>query len=61
MPMFYFQFLILLYTDDTVLFSDNSNDMQHTLYVFEEYCKTWKLNVNISKIKIVVFGRGRLP
>ena len=35
--------------------------MQHALNVFEEYCKTWKLNVNISKAKIVVFGRGERP
>ena len=32
--------------------------MQHVLNFFEEYCKTWKLSVNISKTKIVVFGRG---
>ena len=41
------------------MFSDNSNDMQHALNVFEEYCKTWKLNANLLKTKIVVFGRGR--
>ena len=57
----YFKLLVLLYADDTVLFSDNSEDMQHTLNIFEDYCKTWKLNVNILKTKIVVFGRGRIP
>ena len=57
----YFKLLVLLYAGDTVLFSDNSDDMQHALNVFEQYCKTWKLNVNISKTKIVVFGRGRTP
>ena len=35
--------------------------MQQALNVFEEYCKTWKLKVNISKTKIVVFGSGSLP
>ncbi|MEW8546328.1 MAG: reverse transcriptase family protein [Candidatus Thiodiazotropha sp.] len=57
----YFKLLVLLYADDTVLFSDNSIDMQHALDIFEEYCKTWRLSVNISKTKIVVFGRGRTP
>ena len=57
----YFKLLVLLYADDTVLFSDNSTDMQQALNVFEEYCKTWKLKVNISKTKIVVFGSGSLP
>ena len=33
--------------------------MQHALNVFENYCKTWKLKVNVSKTKIIVFGRGR--
>ena len=35
----YFKLLVLLYADDTVLFSDNSNDMQHALNVFEEFVK----------------------
>lgn len=56
----YFKLLILLYADDTVLFSDNSDDLQHALNIFEEYCNSWKLKINISKTKIVVFGRGKL-
>ena len=44
-----------------MLFSDNSDDLLYALNVFDEYCKTWRLNVNVSKIKIFVFGRGRTP
>ena len=44
-----FKLLILLHEDDTVLLSDNSNDLQYALNVFDEYCKTWRLNVNVSK------------
>ena len=34
----------------------------NALNVFEEYCKTWKLKVNILKTKMIVeFGRGRTP
>ena len=50
----------MLYADDTVLFSDNGTDLQHSLVVFEDYCQRWKLNVNTSKTKIVIFGRGKL-
>lgn len=57
----YFKLLILLYADDTVLFSDNCEDLQYALNVFDEYCKKWHLHVNVSKTKIVIFGRGRLP
>ena len=57
----YFKLLILLYANDTVLFSDNSDDLQSALNVFDEYCKIWRLNVNVSKTKVVIFGRGRTP
>ena len=56
----FLKLLILLYADDTVLFSDNETDLQHSLVVFEDYCQRWKLNVNTSKTKIVIFGRGKL-
>ena len=36
----YFKLLVFLYADGTVLFSDNGDDIQHALNVFEEYCKT---------------------
>ena len=45
---------ILLYADDTVIFSKEGNHLQNALYAFENYCKTWKL-----KTKILIFGRGR--
>lgn len=56
----YFKLLVLMYADDTVLFSDNSYDLQKSLNFFQEYCALWKLNMNISKTKIVIFGRGKL-
>ena len=56
----YFKLLILLYADDTVIFSDNIESLQHALNVFEDYCKTWKLQVNVSKTKIVIFGCGKI-
>ena len=51
--------LILLYADDTIIFSDDPNNLQYALNTFENYCKKWKLTVNISKKKIVIFSRGR--
>ena len=57
----YFKLLILLYADDAVLFSDNSDDLQSALNVFGECCKIWRLNVNVSKTEVVIFGRGRTP
>ena len=50
--------LILLYADDTVIFSDNESGFQYALNVFEKYCSQWKLKVNVSKTKVIVFCSG---
>lgn len=48
--------MVILYADDTVLISDSAQGLQRLLSTFSEYCSTWKLTVNASKTKIVVFG-----
>ncbi|MFI0460139.1 MAG: hypothetical protein ACH254_21345, partial [Candidatus Thiodiazotropha endolucinida] len=42
-----------------MLFSDSESDMKHSLEMFDLYCKTWHLTVNVEKTKIVVFSSGR--
>ena len=54
----YLKLFILLYADDTVIFSDNEKDFQHALDVFEIYCDHWKLKINISKTKVMVIAKG---
>lgn len=56
----YLKLLVLLYADDTVIFSDDKDNLQHALNVFEDYCKEWHLTVNTSKAKVVSFSRGRV-
>lgn len=56
----YLKVLILLYADDTVILSDNNNDLQEALNIFEQYCEEWKLTVNIEKTKVLIFANGRL-
>ena len=55
----YLKTMILLYADDTVLFSDSESDMKHALDVFHSYCMTWKLTVNVDKTNVVVFSSGQ--
>ena len=55
------QILVLLYADDTILMSDNPEQLQHCLNIFQNYCKQWKLNVNTDKTKIVIFGSKAKP
>ena len=57
--MVFLNIFLLLYADDTVIFSDNELDMQQALNVFEKYCSEWKLTVNTAKTKILIFDQGR--
>lgn len=53
---FYIRIFILLYADDTVILSDNEEDFQKSLNSFASYCKEWKLKINETKTKIIIFG-----
>jgi hypothetical protein len=50
---------LLLYADDTVIFAESQQELQQILKLFEHYCNIWKLKVNISKKKIVVFSKKK--
>jgi hypothetical protein len=52
----HFKLFIILYADDTVLLSESSEDLQKCINTFEEYCQEWKLEVNIKKTKVLIFG-----
>ncbi|MES9905565.1 MAG: reverse transcriptase domain-containing protein [Sedimenticola sp.] len=52
----YLKILLLLYADDTAILADNTVDFPRNLDYFYSNCKKWKLNVNFTKTKIVVFG-----
>ena len=44
---------ILLYCDDIVLFAENEDDLQALLFITENWCKKWQLDVNLSKTNIL--------
>ena len=48
-----------LYADDTVLLSNNADGLQYTLNCLARYCEHWKLQVNTSKIGIVIFSKEK--
>ena len=41
-----------------MVFSNNAEQLQIGLDVLSEYCARWKLKVNISKTKILIFRKG---
>ena len=51
---------LLLYADDTTLFSETFDGMQEMLNVFSNYCKQWKLEVNARKTKVFFFPNKNL-
>ena len=48
--------LVILYADDTIILSDNENDFQQMLNLFNDYCNSWKLKINSTETKIMIFG-----
>ena len=50
--------LVLLYADDTVIMVDSLENLQKCLDDFVEYCKTWRLNIN--KTKVLIFGARKM-
>ena len=58
----YLKLIILLYADDTVIFSDSEDSLRYAVNTFNQYCDKWRLHVtvNAAKTKIIIFNsRGR--
>lgn len=49
---------LLLYADDIVIFANTSEELQVSLNLLAEYCEKWKLTINTSKTKVMVFRKG---
>ena len=52
----YLKLFTILYADDTIIMAESSTEMQAALNGMNHYCKLWKLKVNTSKTKVVIFG-----
>ena len=50
---------ILLYADDTIILSDSAENLQKSPDSFLKYCSDWKLQVNETKTKVVIFGERK--
>lgn len=53
------QLFILLYADDTVLLANSVKSFKKLLKAYGDYCKTWDIEINVNKSKIMIFGRHR--
>ena len=49
---------MFLYADDIVVLAKTSDELQRGLNLLADYCKRWKLTINVSKTKVLVFRKG---
>ena len=56
----YIKLFLILYADDTALMNESSDGLQKTLYCFEKYCDLWKLTVNTTTTKVVIFSKKKV-
>ena len=47
---------VLSYADDTLLLAESEHGLHCCLDLFNEYCRAWKLKINHSRSKVVIFG-----
>ena len=59
--MIYIKLFSLLYADDTALMAESPSGLQSCLDAFSFYCNQWKLNINVAKTKIIIFGARKKP
>lgn len=57
----FLKLFVILYADDTLLLSESAADFQLALNTYSDYCDTWKLTLNTSKTKVLIFSNGRVP
>ena len=51
---------VLLYADDTIVMAETPEELQKALVAVHEYCALWKLTVNTTKTKIVIFSQRKV-
>ena len=53
-----FKLFLLLYADDIVIMSETEEGLKHGLFLLKNYCDRWKLTVNATKTKVMIFMKG---
>jgi hypothetical protein len=47
---------LLLYADDIVVLAESQKDLQKMMNAVRAFCMRWRLQVNMSKTKVMAFG-----
>ena len=51
----------IFFADDGAIIAVSAAELQTGLNHFAEYCNENQLTINVSKTKVMIFGRGRIP
>ena len=57
---FFLKLYVLLYANDTLLFSETAEDMQNAINATLSYCEVNNLCINTCKTKYMIFSRGKI-
>ncbi len=49
-----------MYADDTILIADSEENLQKAIKCVEIYSGKWKLIVNETKTKVMIFGKTKV-
>ena len=49
-----------MYADDIIIMAETPEDLQLGLNILEQQCNKWKLNLDKTKTKVIVFRKGGL-
>lgn len=49
---------LLLYADDIAIIAENEENLQTVLNCLNDWCKSWKMNINETKTKIIHFRKA---
>ena len=49
---------LLLYADDIIIMLETEEGLKHGIFLLGNYCDRWKLTVNATKTKVMIFRKG---
>ena len=52
--------LIILINADIVLLAESTDDLQINFNILNIYCEAWKVSINCSKSKVVIFSKRKM-
>ncbi len=56
----YIKLLVRMCADDTIIITDNEENLEKVITCIEIYCGRWNLIVNESETKIIIFGKTKV-